>query len=102
MQTISVEYDKGTSKAVKMHDGSLLQLNKLSEDWDPLDRHSAINAVLNAKSKDEILTGLLYVDPETQDLHHTINSSDRPLNSLVQAELCPGSEMLKEINAGQR
>ncbi len=102
MQTISVEYDKGTTKSVRMHDGSLLQLNKLSEDWDPLNRQSAINAVLNAKSKDEILTGLLYVDPETHDLHHMINTSDRPLNSLSQVELCPGAEILKGINADQR
>ena len=102
MQEISVEYGKGTHKEVKMHDGSVIQLHKLAEEWDPLDRQSAMNAVLNAKAKNEILTGLLYVNPDTHDLHHMIKSSDRPLNTLKQEELCPGSEALKEINAGLR
>jgi 2-oxoglutarate/2-oxoacid ferredoxin oxidoreductase subunit beta len=82
-----------------MHDGSFIQLSKLSKDWDPLNKLSAMNAMMNAKARGEILTGLLYMNPETTDLHHTINSSDRPLNTLTKKELCPGSEMLKEINA---
>src|SRR5450631_3225427 len=69
MKEISVEYGKGTQKQVKMHDGSVIQLHKLSEDWDPLNRQSAMNAVLNAKAKNEILTGLLYVNPDAHDLH---------------------------------
>ena len=69
MEEISVEYGKGSHKHVKMHDGSIIELHKLSEDWDPLDRQSAMNAVLNAKSKNEILTGLLYVNPDSHDLH---------------------------------
>ena len=102
MQEISVEYGKGTQKQVKMHDGSVIQLHKLAEEWDPLNRQSAMNAVLNAKAKNEILTGLLYVNPDAHDLHNMIQTSDRPLNTLTKAELCPGSEMLKEINAGLR
>ncbi len=102
MQEISVEYGKGKQKQVVMHDGSVIQLHKLSEDWDPLDRQSAMNAVLNSKAKNEILTGLLYVNPDAHDLHHMINTSDRALNSLTKAELCPGSEMLVDINSGLR
>jgi 2-oxoglutarate ferredoxin oxidoreductase subunit beta len=102
MQEISVQYGKGEFKNVTMHDGSVLQLHKLSEDWDPLDRQSAMNAVLNAKAKNEILTGLLYVNPDAHDLHYVIQTADRPLNTLTKAELCPGSEALAEINAGLR
>lgn len=102
MSEITTSYAEGTTKQVKMHDGSYISLNKLSEDWDPLDRQSAMNAVLNAKSKNEILTGLLYVDPNTEDLHHLLQTSDKPLNTLTKEELCPGSEALKEINAGLR
>lgn len=100
MQEISVEYGKGSHKNVTMHDGSVIQLHKLAEEWDPLDRQSAMNAVLNSKAKNEILTGLLYVNPDAHDLHHMIQTSDRPLNTLTKAELCPGSEMLKGINEG--
>ncbi len=99
---ITTVYEKGTTKQVKMHDGSYLSLNKLAEDWDPLNRLSAMNAVQNARAKHEILTGLLYMNPETEDLHKMINTSDKPLNSLKKADLCPGAELLKEINADLR
>ncbi len=102
MQEISVDYGKGTQKNVTMHDGSVLQLHKLAEEWDPLDRQSAMNAVINAKAKNEILTGLLYVNPDAHDLHHMIKTSDHPLNSLTKADLCPGSAILVDINAELR
>jgi 2-oxoglutarate/2-oxoacid ferredoxin oxidoreductase subunit beta len=102
MQEISVEYGKGTHKNVTMHDGSVIQLHKLAEEWDPLDRQSAMNAMLNAKAKNEILTGLLYVNPDAHDLHSMIQTTDVPLNSLGKEDLCPGVEALEEINAGLR
>jgi 2-oxoglutarate ferredoxin oxidoreductase subunit beta len=61
-----------------------------------------MNAVQQSRVKNEILTGLLYMNPDTSDLHDLIQTSDRPLNSLGQAELCPGSEMLDKINASLR
>lgn len=102
MAEITTSYDEGISKKVKMHDGSSIQLHKLAQDWDPLDRQSAINAVLNAKAKGEILTGLLYINPDSIDLHHLLQTSDKPLNSLTKETLCPGSEVLKGINGEQR
>ncbi|MGP8217068.1 MAG: 2-oxoacid:ferredoxin oxidoreductase subunit beta [Bacteroidia bacterium] len=102
METITTKYDEGTVKRVKMHDGSMVQLHKLEQDWNPEDRVSAINAVAKAKAKGEILTGLLYIDEESKDLHHLMNSAEKPLNSLDYSILCPGSEKLKEVNAGLR
>jgi len=99
MAEIKTEYAEGSVQKVKMHDGSFIQLNKLSKDWNPLDKRSAVNAMMNAKEKGEILTGLLFMDPNTEDLHHTINTSERPLNTLKEMDLCPGSEQLKTINA---
>src|ERR1700746_2179732 len=102
MKEITADYEKGSSKEVKMHDGSFIQLHKLAEGWDPLDRLSAMNAVHNARVKNEILTGLLYMNPNSVDLHELIQTSDKALNSLEKADLCPGSEKLKEINADLR
>ena len=102
MTEIKTSYDEGTSKTVKMHDGSSIALHKLAQDWDPMDRVSAMNAIQTAKAKQEILTGLLYVNPETVELHKLLNTSDKPLNTLTEKELCPGSELLKEVNAGLR
>ncbi|MFM9904325.1 MAG: 2-oxoacid:ferredoxin oxidoreductase subunit beta [Pyrinomonadaceae bacterium] len=95
---IKADYAEGSLENLRMHDGSTIALRKLDKDWDPLDRTSAMNAVLNSKLKGEILTGLLYMVPETADLHEMIQTSDRPLNSLSKDELCPGSETLAVIN----
>ena len=50
----------------------------------------------------EIVTGLLYVDPEAEDLHDALGTVDRPLNTLEDAELTPGSAALASINASLR
>ena len=99
---IKADYTEGSVENLTMHDGSTISLRKLDKDWDPLDRSSAMNAVLNSKLKGEILTGLLYMVPETGDLHEMLQTSDRPLNSLSKDELCPGSETLTKINDGLR
>lgn len=102
MAEITTSYSEGTQKSIKLHDGTFLQFNKLAQDWDPEDRLSAINAVQNAKLKNEILTGLLYINPDAVDLHSMINTSLKPLNSLTKEDLCPGSELLKSINKDWR
>jgi 2-oxoglutarate ferredoxin oxidoreductase subunit beta len=50
----------------------------------------------------QVVTGLLYVDPEPEDLHRNFNTVDASLNSLAEAELCPGSATLAKINASLR
>jgi 2-oxoglutarate ferredoxin oxidoreductase subunit beta len=102
MKEITTDYAEGTIQGIKMHDGSTLQLHKLSQDWDPEDKISAMTAVKSAAAKNEILTGLLYINPDTKELHELIKTSDIPLNKLTKETLCPGSEKLKDINAGLR
>lgn len=99
---ITTSYDEGSLKNVKLHDGSGILLNKLSREWDPLNKRSAMDAMSNAKERGEILTGLIYIRPETNDLHHTLQTSNKPLNSLSKKELCPGADVLKMINADLR
>lgn len=101
-EVITTSYGEGTVQPIKMHDGTYLNLNKLSQEWNPNDRLSAMNALYKAREKNEILTGLLYINEGTPDLHTLIRTSDKPLNSLSETELCPGSEMLAEINKGLR
>jgi 2-oxoglutarate ferredoxin oxidoreductase subunit beta len=85
-----------------MHDGSTIRLHKLAKDWDPLDRSSAIKAMHRARAKGEILTGLLFVDPDSSDLHNIINTTDEPLNALTKTDLCPGSAALEKLNQALR
>lgn len=102
MHEITASYADGVVQTVKMHDGSVVRLRKIEEDWDPLDRMSAMIAVENAKKDGEILTGLLYLEPKTEDLHEILNTTERPLNTLTQAELCPGGAGLEKLNAALR
>jgi 2-oxoglutarate ferredoxin oxidoreductase subunit beta len=53
-------------------------------------------------AKGQIVTGLLYVDPESEDLHSHLNTVERPLNQLDAEALCPGSAALEKINKSLR
>jgi 2-oxoglutarate/2-oxoacid ferredoxin oxidoreductase subunit beta len=85
-----------------MHNGLVITLSKVNGRCNPLDRRAAREALWNAREKGEMLTGLLYMDDQPQDLHKTLNTSERPLNALTKKELCPGADMLSEINAELR
>ncbi|HEU4716219.1 MAG TPA: 2-oxoacid:ferredoxin oxidoreductase subunit beta [Bacteroidia bacterium] len=102
MKEITTSYEEGTVKKVEMHDGTAIQLHKLEQEWDPQDRFSAIHAIKKAQDKGEILTGLLYIDENSKDLHDILNTTQKPLNTLTEKELCPGSSALADINSGLR
>jgi 2-oxoglutarate/2-oxoacid ferredoxin oxidoreductase subunit beta len=102
MKEITTQYAEGETVAVPLHDGSLIHLNKLSSGWDPLDRRSAFNRLYEAKSKGEVLTGLIYIDLKSPELHAMLNTVKKPLNALTEADLCPGQAVLEGINAGLR
>jgi 2-oxoglutarate/2-oxoacid ferredoxin oxidoreductase subunit beta len=53
-------------------------------------------------AKGQIVTGLLYIDPDADDLHAHLNTVEKPLNTLQSTELCPGSAALDKINASLR
>lgn len=99
MKEITTQYDEGSSKAVRLHDGSYIYLQKLDKDWNPQDRSSVIQRIYKARSEGEILTGLLYIEQERPDLHTILDTVDIPLNMLKEADLCPGNDALAEINA---
>jgi 2-oxoglutarate ferredoxin oxidoreductase subunit beta len=99
---IRINYAEGASAQVGMHDGSKIHLNKLNMDWDPEDRISVVHALQKAIVKEEILTGLLYVNTDWKDLYRTLNITDSPLNQLKESDLCPGIDELQHINEGFR
>ncbi|MBK9487748.1 MAG: 2-oxoacid:ferredoxin oxidoreductase subunit beta [Haliscomenobacter sp.] len=101
-EEITMEYAEGSSAELTLHDGSMLQLHKLAPNWDPRDKLAAMQRIYLSRVKQEILTGLLYIDPDTQDLHDILNTVDKPLNELREEDLCPGSGALEEINQSLR
>src|SRR6266852_3436086 len=99
---ITVDYAPGTVQEVEQHDGTRLALRKIDADYDAHDRLAAMTFLQKHAAKGQIVTGLLYVDPESEDLHAHLDTVDTPLNQLDEKVLCPGSAALDKINASLR
>ena len=83
-------------------DGSMMRLRQLHYDHDPRDRGAAMAQLARHQADGELLTGLLYVDPESTHLHDALHTIAEPLNRLDESTLCPGSAALERINAALR
>ncbi len=101
-QEITTEYEAGSGREVTMHDGSTIHLYKMDESFDPFDRRSALNTIEEHREKGTVLTGLIYMDEDSRDLHDVMETSQRPLNQLEESDLCPGNNLLQSINASLR
>ncbi|HMG79609.1 MAG TPA: 2-oxoacid:ferredoxin oxidoreductase subunit beta [Xanthobacteraceae bacterium] len=99
---ITVDYAPGTVQVVEQHDGTKLALRKVDADYDVHDRLAAMAFLQKHAAKGQVVTGLLYVDAEAEDLHSHLNTVAAPLNTLGEKELCPGTAALEKINAGLR
>lgn len=99
---IVVDYPPGTVELVQQHDGTSLRLRKLDGDYDVHDRRAAMDFLLEHQDKAEIVTGLIYLAREAEDLHAHLKTVDTPLNALAEKELCPSVLSLQEINASLR
>jgi 2-oxoglutarate/2-oxoacid ferredoxin oxidoreductase subunit beta len=101
-EEITAEYAPGSVVEIEQHDGSILRLRKLEADYDPSDRASALSYLMRHQAKGDIVTGLLYVDPNARDLHEAQGTVKTPLNALTKKDLVPGLSALEKINAGLR
>ena len=101
-EAITTSYDAGVVHEVCMHDGSVLRLQKVNEEYDIEDPQSALEAIAHHAKEERILTGLLYINRDSEELHDVLQTATKPLNKMSQRELCPGSRFLDSINAGLR
>jgi 2-oxoglutarate ferredoxin oxidoreductase subunit beta len=99
---IVADYAPGAVELVTQHDGSMIRLRKVAPDYDPRDRLAAMTYLQERQAAGEIVTGLLYLEPEAHDLHDTLNTVETPLNALLDRDLCPGSAVLQGVNASLR
>ena len=58
--------------------------------------------VAERQAAGEVVTGLLFVDPDAGDLHSHLKTVPQAFNTLSEKDLCPGSAALQRINAGVR
>ena len=99
---IVADYAPGTVEIVRQHDGSLLKLRKLFDEYDPTDRVAAMHFLQTHSARGEIVTGLLFVDPDAEDMHGYLGTVEKPFNEMTEAELCPGASALEKLNASLR
>lgn len=94
---IRAAYDPGCALAVPMHDGSVVRFRKVGEDYDPTDRDGAYAHVKRLQERGEVVTGLLYLDEDADDMHALNRTVAAPLYDLPYETLCPGSAALDEL-----
>lgn len=98
-EEITVEdFEEGSHREVTLHDGSTIVLKKLDKDHDPTDRMQAVMVLEDARRKNELITGLIYIDPEEPAFFEGFGLVDEPLNRLTADRLRPGKEALDELN----
>src|SRR5215210_6279902 len=99
-EDITVEYEPGSTTAVKMHDGSHLYLKKIAEDYDPQDKLAAHRLLHETARRGEFATGVIYVEPDRDDFLTTLNTVDGALAFLPSEKTRPPKEVLDQLMNG--
>ena len=92
-----IEVPSGGFKEVKLHDGSYLRLETISEEHDVSSKKMALDALREADEKDKPVTGLLYFEEGIPTLDETENLVDIPLAELPEDMMRPPKETLDEL-----
>ena len=98
-EDIEVDYDSGQVYEVEMHDGSSLRLRKLQEDYDPTDKANAVRTLMEAEEKNEVLTGVFYINTEKPTFTDLLNIVDQPLSTLPESLSRPPKSALDQLMA---
>lgn len=99
-EEIEVDYDEGQIQPVQMHDGSWITLKKLDADHDPTDKASAFRVLNDAQRTQQIITGLVYINPNQPTVVDIENMTDEPLVNLPASQLRPSQGQLADAMAG--
>jgi 2-oxoglutarate ferredoxin oxidoreductase subunit beta len=94
---IEVDYGSGEVLDVEMHDGSQLRLRKLLENYDPTDKAVAVRTLMEAHEKDEVLTGIFYINTHKPTFIDQLNMVDEPLATLPESLTRPPKSALETL-----
>jgi len=96
-EDIHVDYEPGTTREVKMPDGSHIVLKKLAEDYDATSRERAMQVLYEGRREQRLVTGLLYVEPTVQPFDEQLAMIDEPLATLPLERVRPARAVLDEV-----
>jgi 2-oxoglutarate ferredoxin oxidoreductase subunit beta len=94
---IVTAYNEGDAMPIELHDGSKIVFRKVDKDYDPTSRAAAFSFLRKSVEAGEIITGLLYIDEESGDMHHLSGSVRTPLSQLPYEALNPGPAALAKV-----
>jgi len=92
-----IEVPAGHYRDIKLHDGSTVRLETISDDHDPSDTVAALGALHSAEKENKHVTGLLYFNPDKVSLYEEMKLVNTPLSKLSESELRPSKESLQEV-----
>ncbi len=71
----------------------------MAEHYDPSDRDRAYAFIRERQKEREVLTGLLYLSPDSKDMTEQNEMVDAPVYNLPFESLCPGNAELQKLQA---
>jgi 2-oxoglutarate ferredoxin oxidoreductase subunit beta len=84
-------------REVRMHDGAVLRFREVEAGYDPTDRDAAYATVKRLQARGEVVTGLLFVEEDGEDMHALNRTIAGPLHDLPFERLCPGKAALDQL-----
>ncbi len=93
------DFEEGTSREVTLHDGSSVIFKKLENDYDPQDKAQAFKMLAEAQIKNELVTGLIYINPNVPNIFDQYNLPDEPLNRTSDEKMRPAPESIDLVNS---
>lgn len=98
-EEIRAQYEEGEVRPVALHDGSRVLLRKTTSDYDPTDRAAAFAYIQEHQARGEIVTGLLFIDEDTPDMHAIQHTTEQSLAEIPYEDLCPGADALATVQS---
>jgi 2-oxoglutarate ferredoxin oxidoreductase subunit beta len=89
-------------REVRMHDGSVVTFKRIDEKYDPTDRDRAYGYLREHQNKGQVVTGLLYMQEDSRDLHDVNKTVPGPLTTIPYEQLTPGAAALAKLQKRYR
>jgi 2-oxoglutarate ferredoxin oxidoreductase subunit beta len=98
-EEMQIDYEEGTEQIVQLHDGPTIKLKKLDRDYDPTNRWEALRLLEESREKQEMLTGLIYINESRPTLPEVMQLTETPLARLAPEQLRPTREQFNKVMA---
>jgi 2-oxoglutarate/2-oxoacid ferredoxin oxidoreductase subunit beta len=96
-EEVKVELEPGEVQMVKLHDGPTIRLKKIERDYDPTNKWRALELLEEARTKQELITGLLYINESRPTLPDLMRMVDTPLSQLSDEQMRPSREAFDKL-----